>query len=106
MYRKIEIDNESCVRVYNECKEMYTELLKHVITRAYRLNNCQAWTIECGNYIILQSYNTFVAAYDEYSDIMYDFLRYSYGYTATSAQHIAKFRKLVEPRAFCRYIPQ
>ena len=104
MYRKI--DNESCVRAYKECKEMYLELLKRDIPRAYRLNNCQAWTIRCGNYIILQSYNTFVAAYDVYSGIVYDFLRYSYGYTATSAQHIAKFRKLVEPSAFFRYIPQ
>lgn len=37
----------------------------------------------------LQSYKTVVALI--YGNCLYDFLRYVYGYTATSAQHIAKF---------------
>lgn len=42
-------------------------------------------------YYALRSYNTVVAAIDVRTDTLYDFLRYVYGYTATSAQHIAKF---------------
>lgn len=39
---------------------------------------------------VLQSYNTIIALIS--GNVMYDFLRYVYGYTATSAQHIVKFR--------------
>lgn len=42
-------------------------------------------------YYVLRSYRTVVAAIDVRTDTLYDFLRYVYGYTATSAQHIAKF---------------
>ena len=42
-------------------------------------------------YYSLRSYNTVVAAIDVRTDTLYDFLRYVYGYTATSAQHISKF---------------
>ena len=42
-------------------------------------------------YYVLRSYNTIVAAIDVRTDTLYDFLRYVYGYTSTSAQHIAKF---------------
>ena len=44
-------------------------------------------------YYVLRSYNTIVAAIDVSNDTLYDFLRYVYGYTSTSAQHIAKFDK-------------
>lgn len=44
-------------------------------------------------YYVLRSYRTIVAAIDVRTDTLYDFLRYVYGYTATSAQHIAKFDK-------------
>lgn len=44
-------------------------------------------------YYVLRSYRTVVAAIDVRTDTMYDFLRYVYGYTSTSAQHIAKFDK-------------
>ena len=42
-------------------------------------------------YYVLRSYRTIVAAIDVRTDTLYDFLRYVYGYSATSAQHIAKF---------------
>ena len=42
-------------------------------------------------YYVLRSYRTIIAAIDVRTDTLYDFLRYVYGYTATSAQHIAKF---------------
>lgn len=42
-------------------------------------------------YYVLRSYRTIVAIIDTKTDTLYDFLRYVYGYTSTSAQHIAKF---------------
>ena len=44
-------------------------------------------------YYVLRSYRTIVAAIDVRTDTLYDFLRYVYGYTSTSAQHIAKFNQ-------------
>ena len=65
-----------------------------------RLRSCSAevapvMDAETGElmYYILRSYNTIVAAIDVSNDTLYDFLRYVYGYTATSAQHISKFSK-------------
>ena len=55
-----------------------------------RLRTCHACVFASGNYYLLQSYSTIIAAIDEDGNL-YDFLRYVYGYTATSAQHIAKF---------------
>lgn len=58
-----------------------------------RLNTCQAWTYENGDFVVLISYNTEVACIDMRIGICYDYLRKVYGYTATSAQHITKFMK-------------
>lgn len=58
-----------------------------------RLNKCKAYTLETENYYVLLSYNNFVAFIDKHTGICYDILRLVYGYTSTSAQHIAKFRK-------------
>ena len=57
-----------------------------------RLCTCQAYVYETANYFWLRSYGTFVAFIDKTTDTCYDILRMVYGYTATSAQHIAKFR--------------
>lgn len=56
-----------------------------------RLRTCSATVWETEHWYFLKSYATIVAAIDKETSIMYDFLRYVYGYTATSAQHIAKF---------------
>ena len=63
-----------------------------------RLRSCSAevapiMDAETGEllYYVLRSYRTIVAAIDVRTDTLYDFLRYVYGYTSTSAQHIAKF---------------
>ena len=68
--------------------------------RFKRLRSCSAEVApvidaETGEllYYVLRSYNPVVAAIDVRTDTLYDFLRYVYGYTATSAQHIAKFDK-------------
>lgn len=53
--------------------------------------------------VVLQSYSTVVAlAYIDEEDeriSVHDFLRIVYGYTATSAQHIAKFRNEMREKA-------
>ena len=56
-----------------------------------RLRTCTANVYENTNYYVLVSYHTTVAFIDKYNGICYDVLRYVYGYTNTSAQHIAKF---------------
>lgn len=68
-----------------------------------RLNHCQAWTQDFEGFIVLWSYNTAVAVYDKSTDTLYDVLRGAYGYTATSAQHIAKFRHLCNPAHVLTY---
>lgn len=64
-----------------------------------RLRHCtaetqQIFSAETGEYLgtLLKSYRTLVAFYDAQQNAVYDFLRYAYGYTSTSGQHIAKFQ--------------
>lgn len=64
----------------------------------HQLYRCSADTCSVGDWLLLKSYSTIVAAYNVNTGEMFDFLRLVYGYTSTSAQHIAKFRK------FCRDI--
>ena len=56
-----------------------------------RLRSCSADVLETPNFFILRSYNTVVAVIDKLTGNTWDVLRMVYGYTATSAQHIAKF---------------
>lgn len=58
-----------------------------------RLRSCQAYVYETDHYLWLRSYGTFVAFIDKTTNTCYDILRMVYGYTNTSAQHIAKFRR-------------
>ncbi len=58
-----------------------------------RLDYCTAWTADIGEYEVLKSYNTIIAFIHKPTGVMYDVLRYVYGYTPTSAKHIAKFRR-------------
>lgn len=69
-----------------------------------RLNHCQAWTQDFEGFTVLWSYNTAVAVYDKSTDTLYDILRGVYGYTATSAQHIAKFRHMCNPAHVMTYM--
>lgn len=57
-----------------------------------RLRSCTAEVAETENYYILRSYNTLVACIEKSTDTLADVLRVVYGYTSTSAHHIAKFR--------------
>ena len=65
-----------------------------------KLRSCSASVadaIDCETgevlYHVLTSYSTVIAIIDTQTDTLYDFLRYVYGYTATSAQHISKFAR-------------
>lgn len=70
-----------------------------------RLDTCTAWTFTQGKYTVLKSYNTIVAFIDNETGVLYDVLRYVYGYTATSGKHIAKFRRFKHIAEFTfRYI--
>ena len=83
--------NEACVNASAMAARYYSECLPAVY---FRLRKCNAiayeFETEKGRVYVLKSYNTIVAAVDA-SGKCYDFLRYVYGYTATSAQHISKF---------------
>lgn len=71
------------------------ELRANNIEYLGQLRTCSAHVYKvCGNYL-LQSYNTWVAAIfeEETVPVFVDFLRCTYGYTSTSAQHIAKFKR-------------
>lgn len=73
-------------------------------TKPERLNSCKAEYFRTGGYIVLRSYDTIIACIGEETGTCYDFLRYVYGYTATSAQHISKFcRKFNATRKLTYY---
>lgn len=62
------------------------------IARVSRLRTCNAKVYETANYYVLVSYSTAVAFIRKSDSTLFDVLRYVYGYTSTSAQHISKFR--------------
>ena len=69
------------------------ELANETIIRTTRLRFCTAKVHETANYFVLQSYSTIVSFIDKRTDTLYDILRLVYGFTSTSARHIAKFEK-------------
>lgn len=82
-----EMDNTLALYFYTE----FSKEVKELPVRCERLRNCQAWVYETSKYYILKSYETIVAFIVKDDDVLIDVLRYVYGYSATSAQHIAKF---------------
>ena len=74
------------LQVYNDWVDS-----RNVFPRWERLRSCSAEVAKVGNWYVLRSYRTIVAIIDTQTDTLIDFLRYVYGYTATSAQHISKF---------------
>lgn len=86
-------ENDSVIAFYDLCfEEMMTERFNYKQDKK-RLRSCTAWVYETTNYYVLQSYGTVIACIDKENDTLYDFLRYVYGFTNTSAQHIRKFSK-------------
>ena len=63
--------------------------------RVCRLYTCNAEILECMGVLVLVSYGTPIAVYMK-DGSLYDCLRVVYGYTATSSQHISKFKKWLD----------
>lgn len=74
-----------------EWKSMVNEFESAVNPSIMQLRSSKARVVELCDYFVLVSYNTAVAAINIHTGVLYDMLRKVYGYTATSAQHIAKF---------------
>ena len=77
---------ENLIDVFNEFNSFDPANCK-----SKRLRSCSARVYDTGTFYVLQSYNTIIAIIDQNTDTLYDFLRLVYGFTSTSAQHIAKF---------------
>ena len=83
--------NEDAKRYYKGIESILYYAFNHG-KRLCRLYSCSAEIWECTGILVLVSYGTPIAVYtDNWS--LYDCLRVVYGYTATSSQHISKFRK-------------
>lgn len=89
--KKEQIENQ---KIANEKVCMFLDWLDRSgfkATNGKRLRTCSAIVYVTSYCFVLQSYNTIVAAIRRDTGECFDFLRMVYGYTATSAQHIAKF---------------
>lgn len=93
----------------NEVKDVYTDLITcidHFGARNLgRLRSCTATVYETYGYTYLKSYNTIIACIGHDNNVCYDFLRMVYGYTSTSAQHIAKFANDFRASSRVTYYP-
>ena len=75
-----------------------------VVESREQLYHCKAQILELDNdCLALTSYGTLVAVFDKKTGFFYDVLRYTYGYTPTSAKHIAKFRGMLRNRILKEY---
>ena len=83
--------NEYVLKNFSRFKAEIQEENKGFFNEWSRLRNCTAYVKESKNFFILRSYNTIVAFIDKRTGQKFDFLRYVYGYTSTSCQHINKF---------------
>lgn len=82
------IINDYCEK---ELSKVEAELGKIMSMR--RLHMCQAYVYETERYYILKSVSTIVAFIRKSDGECFDILRIVHGHSATSAQHIAKFKK-------------
>ena len=81
------IINDYCER---EIPIVESELANIVSVK--RLRTCKAYVYETDSYYILKSYATVVAFICKDDLECFDILRMVYGYTSTSAKHIATFK--------------
>ena len=82
--------NTVCLREFNKAFNECINDAKVVRASKKQLRKCTAWVYETENYFLLKSYSTFIACIDKHNLVLYDVLRYEYGYTNTSAMHISK----------------
>jgi hypothetical protein len=79
-------------KIIDEWEKATIELRETEDYSISKLRSCSASVITTNRYHFLKSYNTIIAFIDKNTDTCYDVLRFVYGYTSTSAQHIAKFK--------------
>ena len=91
------------VKVEEFC-DMFNDMSEDAI-RSDRLDYCSAQIVTTNRFKILKSYATYIAVFDTKTGIGYDFLRYVYGYTATSAKHISKFFHYYKPNQILTWRP-
>lgn len=84
----------------SKCLYEYGQAIEAEINGESNLFKCKAKVIYTDRYMLLKSYNTIVAVYNSRTKTLYDVLRFTYGYTATSVQHIAKFKKYLIEHGF------
>ena len=84
--------NENVLEAWDEAKEALERDYPSSVEWK-RLRSCTAEVYDGTRFVYLRSDNTIVAFIDKKidSNCVYDVLRYVYGYTSTSAKHIAKF---------------
>ena len=80
--------NEFVMQNYNR---MMDEFIEKKSYDGVQLRSCKACVYETENFFVMRSYESIVAFIDKFTGQKFDVLRWAYGYTATSAQHIAKF---------------
>ena len=87
MSMKQERINEMCLDVYRKACEEYFNCESNIKPFC----KCTANVCDTSSYFLLRSYNTIVAVIEKSSGNCYEILLVAHGYTATIAQHIAKF---------------
>ena len=92
MFEVFNINKNEVAKRYYRCVESILYYAFNHGKRLCKLYSCNAEIWEYTGILVLVSYGTPIAVYtDDWS--LYDCLRVVYGYTATSAQHISKFKK-------------
>lgn len=90
--REIQVKiNREVLSNWTQAKEVWDSIPNNVTVT--RIGYCQCGYIVWGSYVFLVSYSTLVAYIDS-DGVLVDILRLVYGYTPTSAKHIAKFRNM------------
>lgn len=86
----------------NALEDYHLYVALRMLEEPAQLRHCKACVYETDTWYLLKSYNTLVAAIRKTTGDCFDALRYVYGYTSTSAQHIAKFRNDYGCKTYCR----
>lgn len=84
--------NEDAKLSYKDIERILYYVFNHGKKRC-KLYYCNAEILGCTGMLVLVSYGTPIALFTADDGALYDCLRVVYGYTATSAQHIYKFKK-------------
>ena len=92
MFKLFDINqNEDSMRCYKEIESLLY-LVFNKGKKLCKLYSCKAEIWGYMGILVLVSYGTPIAVYTR-DGSLYDCLRVVYGYTATSSQHVSKFKK-------------